>query len=237
MKYRHIEVQPRTVAIGADVSGIDLANISDAEFTEVKSALHEHLVLFFHAQKLSPQAHMAFAQRLGTMEVHEVFTPLEGHAEISVLEHDAKRPPISDSWHSDVTFRPEPSLASILYARDIPSCGGDTLWLSAVAAYEKLSAPLQKMLDGLQAEHDFLQAYGDYFLKQPDGDERIRRARIETPPVVHPLIVIHPVTGRKVLYVNPTFTTRIVGLKRRESDAVLKLLFEHLRKDLLSSRR
>jgi taurine dioxygenase len=102
------------------------------------------------------------------------------------------------------------------------------LWLSAVAASEKLSAPLQKMLDGLQAEHDFLQAYGDYFLKQPDGDERIRRARIETPPVVHPLIVIHPVTGRKVLYVNPTFTTRIVGLKRRESDAVLKLLFEHL---------
>jgi taurine dioxygenase len=228
MKYRRIEIEPRTVAIGADVSGADLANLDDDTFIEIKSALHEHLVLFFHDQDLSPEAHMAFAGRIGEMEIHEVFTPLENHPQISVLEHDAERPPISDSWHSDVTYRPEPSLASVLHARTIPPNGGDTLWISAYAAYEKLSQPLKTMLEQLTGEHDFLQAYGSYFRTLEDGPERIRRAQIETPPVRHPLIVVHPITGKRLLYVNPTFTSRIVELSRKESDAILKLLFDHL---------
>lgn len=228
MKTKHFEIQPRTVAIGADVSGIDIANIDDDTFAELKTALHEHLVLFFRDQSFTPAEHMAFAARFGELEIHEVFQPLEGHPEISVLEHDAKRPPISDSWHSDVTYRPHPSMASILHAQHIPPSGGDTLWLSAVAAYEKLSPAMQGFLETLTCEHDFLQAYGSYFASQPDGDERIRRARVETPPVQHPLIVVHPVTGKKLLYVNPTFTARIIELSRRESDALLKLLFDHL---------
>ncbi len=223
-----IDITPRTVAIGADVSGVDLAALDDATFAAIKAALHEHLVLFFHDQELTPEAHMAFAGRFGRMEVHEVFTPLDGHPEISVLEHDARRPPISDSWHSDVTYRPQPSLASILYAREIPPNGGDTLWLSAYAAYEALSAPLRDMLDGLSCEHDFLQAYGHYFRKLPDGAERVRRAQEETPPVTHPLVVVHPVTGRRLLYVNPTFTARVNELSAKESDALLRFLFEHL---------
>lgn len=223
------QLSPRTCAIGADVHGLDLATrLDDATFAALKAALHEHLVLFFHDQALTPEAHIAFASRFGEMEIHEVFTPLDGHPEISVLEHDRERPPISDSWHSDVTYRPEPSMASVLYARVIPPSGGDTLWLSAYAAYDALSEPVRTFLDGLHAEHDFLQAYGPYFRTQPDGLERTRRAQNETPPVVHPLVVTHPVTGRKLLYVNPTFTSRIVELSAAESEAVLGMLFKHL---------
>jgi taurine dioxygenase len=228
MSQQTMKVLPRTVAIGADVVNVDLANVDAETFTQIKATLHTHQVLFFHEQMLSPEAHMAFASRFGEMEIHEVFTPLEDHPEISVLVHDRDHPPISDSWHSDVTYRTKPSMASVLYARSIPPNGGDTLWLSATAAYKKLSEPMQLMLEGLTAEHDFLQAYGSYFRKQSDGAERLRRAQIETPPVEHPLIVVHPVTGERVLYVNPTFTSRIVELSRKESDAILKLLFEHL---------
>ena len=224
------DIQPRTAAIGADVSGVDLARVDDALFARLKRALHEHLVLFFHDQALTPKQHMAFAGRFGRMEVHEVFTALAGHAEISVLEHDAARPPISDSWHSDVSYRLEPSMAGVLYAQHIPPRGGDTLWLSAYAAYEGLSPVLAEFLCGLSAEHDFLQAYGGYLGGQQDGAERIRRAREETPPVVHPLVVVHPVTGKRLLYANPTFTSRIVELSKKESDALLRHLFEHLLK-------
>ena len=226
---RSFEVKPRTCAIGADIHGVNLgAPLDDATFAEVKAALHEHLVLFFHDQEMSPEAHINFASRFGEMEIHEVFTPMDGHPEISILEHDRERPPVSDSWHSDVSYRPEPSMASVLYARDIPPNGGDTLWLSAYAAYEALSDPMKSFLEGLRAEHDFLQAYGPFFRQQPDGAERIRRAHEESPPVVHPLIVKHPVTGQKLLYVNPTFTSRIVDLSSEESSAVLGMLFKHL---------
>lgn len=230
MTYQHITVEPCGVALGAEVSGIDLALLDDASFAEIRRALTEHLVLFFRGQRLQPADHMAFARRLGPMEVHEVFKPLAGHPEISVLEHDAARPPISDSWHTDVSYRPAPALASVLYARDIPARGGDTLWLSAAAAYEALSPALQSFLCSLEAEHDFLAAYGGYLGQQEGGEERIARARRDTPPVVHPLVVVHPLSGRRVLYVNPTFTTRIVGLAPLESRALLDLLFQHLLK-------
>ena len=224
-----IEVSPRTCAIGADVYGIDLSQpLDDAGFATVKAALHKHLVLFFHDQTLTPETHIDFASRFGEMEIHEFFTPLGEHPEISVLEHDKDRPPISDSWHSDVTYRAKPSMASVLYARDIPPNGGDTLWLSAYAAFDALSAPMQEFLSGLTAEHDYLHAYKPLLLQQDDGHERVREAAQNTPPVQHPVVVTHPVTGKRLLYVNPTFTSRIIELSASESDALLGMLFKHL---------
>jgi taurine dioxygenase len=218
-----------TEAIGAVIEGVDLARpLDDETFAEVKAALHEHLVIFFREQQLSPEAQMALASRFGAMEVHEVFTPLPDHREISVLEHDAERPPVSDVWHSDVSYRERPSMASLLYARSIPPVGGDTLWLSAYAALDALSAPLRSFLGELSAVHDFLKGYGSYFLKQEGGRERFLRAQEETPPVVHPIVVTHPVTGRDLLYVNPTFTSHVVELSRSESAALLDFLFAHL---------
>ena len=221
-----IGITPRTCAIGADVFGVDLGTPLDkTTFAAIKAALHEHLVLFFLDQTLSPETHIDFASKFGDMEIHEVFTSLAGYPEVSVLEHDADRPPISDSWHSDVSYRTDPSMASVLYARHIPPNGGDTLWLSAYAAFDALSEPLRDFLQDLHAEHDFLQAYGSYLRAQPDGPERIARAHIETPPVVHPLIVKHPVTGRKLLYVNPTFTSRIVELSKPEIKQYLMKIY------------
>jgi len=231
MHFKTIKVTPLIPAIGAEIDGVDLGQaLSETTFAEIKAALHRYLVLFFHDQQLSHEAHMALASRIGEMEVHEVFMPLPGHPEISVLEHDAEHPPISDSWHTDVSYREKPSLASVLYARSIPPLGGDTLWLSTYAAYDELSPSMQQFLSGLSAVHDFLKAYGSYFLKQEGGKERYRRAQEETPPVEHPVIVTHPVTGRNLLYVNPTFTSHIVGLSPLESNAVLSMLFTHLLK-------
>ena len=230
MNNRSIEILPHTLAIGADVAGVDLSQLDDALFAAIKAALHQHLVLVFPDQHLSAETQMAVAARFGQMEIHEVFTPLEGHPEVSVLEYDAERRPFNDVWHSDVTYREQPSLASLLYAREVPAIGGDTLWRNAYAAYDALSGPLQGLLENLTAEHDFLHAYGRLFRAQDDGAERIRRAQIDNPPVIHPVIVLHPVTGKRLLYVNPTFTTRIQELGEAESDAILKLLFEHLQK-------
>jgi len=177
---------------------------------------------------MSPEAHIDFASRFGKMEVHEFFTPLDGHPEISVLEHDADHPPISDSWHSDVTYRQKPSMASILHARTIPPVGGDTLWLSAYAAYEALSPSVQDFVSTLTAGHVYLHAYRPLVIRQENGAERVRQAAENTPPVQHPVVVTHPVTGRRLLYVNPTFTSRIVELSAGESDAILGMLFKHL---------
>lgn len=229
--YQRIEVEARTRAIGADVHGANLGARPDEEtFQEVVAALHEHLVLFFHDQQMSPEDHLAFASRLGRTEVHEYFTTLDGYPEISVLEHDAEHPPISDSWHSDVSYRAAPSMASVLHARALPTHGGDTLWLSAYAAFDALSKPMQEFLSTLHAEHDFLHAYEPLLAKLDDGAARIQKAREETPPVIHPVVVTHPVTRRKLLYVNPTFTRAIVELSRNESRALLDMLMAHFRK-------
>lgn len=231
MQYKTITVTPLTPAIGAEIEGVDLGQpLSETTFAEIKAALHQYLTIFFHDQQLSHEAHMSLASRMGKMEVHEVFMPLPGYPEISVLEHDAERPPISDSWHTDVSYREKPSMASVLYARSIPPLGGDTLWLSTYAAYDGLSVSMKQFLSGLTARHDFLKAYGSYFLKQESGKDRYRRAQEEMPPVEHPVIVTHPVTGRNLLYVNPTFTSHIVGLSPLESGAVLNMLFTHLLK-------
>lgn len=229
MTFDTCKVRPLTRHIGAEIEGVDLRKpLDDATWQELRRALHEHLVVFFRDQRLHPEEHTALALRFGRPEVHEVFPPLDGFPHISVLEHDRDHPPVSNVWHSDVTFRIEPSMVSILNARVIPPAGGDTLWLSAYAALEGLSPALRDFVSGLSAVHDFIHAYGGYFLAQEDGTARYRRAQDENPPVEHPVVVHHPVTGRPLLYVNPTFTSRIVGLKRQESRALLDLLFAQL---------
>ena len=230
MSYETIQVTPLTSNIGAEVDGVNLGQLSDQIFSEVHAALLEHQVLFFRGQRITPEDQIALAQRFGEMEVHEVFPSLPGYPEVSVLEHDEQRPPFSDVWHSDVTYRDKPSMASILYSRTIPPVGGDTLWLSAYAAYEALSEPMKGFLSGLTAVHDFVHAYGNYFLQQENGREVYRKAQDERPPVEHPIIVTHPLTGKNLLYVNPTFTSHIVDLSPIEGKAILEMLFEHLRK-------
>lgn len=202
-----LQVRPVSGALGAEVRGIDLNTLSDETFAQVHALLLEHLVLFFpEAAGLGPQAHIEFGKRLGELEVHPFLPKLDGHEEIVVL--DSAQGAKADVWHTDVTFSPTPPVASILQIVQCPPFGGDTMWSNQHRAYESLSAPLRDMLDGLTAIHVF---------EHPNGSFRSEAE--------HPVVRVHPETGRRSLYVNRMFTRRIPQLAAAESDALLQHLY------------
>jgi taurine dioxygenase len=224
MPYERIRVEPLAGALGAEISGVELAKpLDESAVGEIRRAWLEHQVLFFRDQPLTLDEHKAFARRFGELHVHPVLQPMasQGHPEIVVLESDAKRPVVADRWHSDVTFEREPPLGSILRAVEVPAAGGDTMWASMTAAYEALSEPMKRALDGLRAMHS-----GAAFRRQATDAQRDSLARNEM--TAHPVIRTHPETGRKGIFVNSTFTKRIEGMKPRESEILLAFLFEHV---------
>jgi len=201
------DVRPVSGALGAEIRGIDLENLTDSEFERVHAMLLQHLVLFFpDAAGLSEQAHKAFGRRLGELEVHPFLPKLPGHEEIVVL--DSAQGFTADIWHTDVTFSPSPPIASILQITQCPPSGGDTMWSNQYLAYEALSAPIRDLLDGLTAIH---------VAAGPGGSAR-REAE-------HPVVRTHPLTGRRSLYVNPLFTSHIPQLRQDESDLLLRHLY------------
>lgn len=220
--YQHISVRPASPLIGAWVEGVRLGPSLAAEVvTEIKQAFADHLVLFFEGQDITPEEHRGFGRLFGQLQVHEFLPSLDGYPEIVVLENDRDRPPQVNFWHADVTFLEQPPLGSILIARQIPGCGGDTIWSSMYAAYDALSAGMQRLLDGLSALHvgqvdQYEAAYG-----------RRSEPRRAPPQAEHPVVRTHPTSGRKALFVHPAATTRIAGIPKRESDALLRMLFEH----------
>ncbi|WP_430781442.1 TauD/TfdA dioxygenase family protein [Actinoplanes sp. G11-F43] len=200
------DVQPVTGALGARVHGVDLENLTDEGFAELHRLLLENLVIFLPGQTgLSPRAHIGFAARLGQVELHPYLPRLDGHPEIVVIDSEAGGK--VDVWHTDMTFHEHPPLASILQIVECPPSGGDTIWTNQYLAYEQLSAPLRDLLDGLTAVHMIR-----------IGTEFSSRAE-------HPVVRVHPETGRRSLYVNRLFTSHIPQLTRTESDALLDLLF------------
>lgn len=228
--YRHIAVRPVALALGAEITDVDLSQPRDPEvYDEIADALWRHHVLFFRGQALSPASHMALAAHFGVMERHEIFKAHPRHPEISVLENDESKPPEINVWHTDVTFRERPTLCSILHCLEAPDVGGDTLWLNQQAAYTTLSPRIQRLLLDLEAEHDVLRAYaGSTVLENAGGAAKIEELRAKNPPVLHPVVVSHPITGVSGLLINRGFTTRIAGLSKIESDALIGLLLEHL---------
>ena len=222
--YRTIRVEPLAGALGAEVSGVDLAKpLEPAVIAEIRQAWLAHQVLFYRDQPLSIDEHKAFARRFGELHIHPVLQQMadQGHPEIVVLESDARRPVVADRWHSDVTFEREPPLGSILRAVEVPEAGGDTMWASMTAAYDALSAPMQRALEGLRAMHS-----GAGFRQIAKEGQAETLARNEM--TAHPVIRTHPVSGRQALFVNRTFTTRIPQLSRTESAGVLRMLYEHI---------
>ncbi len=229
-------IRPITPAIGAEITGVDAARLDGATFEALRRALLDHLVIVLRGQKLTPKDHLAFARRFGELEPpHPVFAHLPEHPEVSILENRGDQGVYNDEWHTDVTFRPCPALGSILYARIIPESGGDTLWSSMHAAYEALAEPVRRMIDGLSAVHDIcgggplgrVPSYREIVLARPDGARRLLELEREFPPVLHPVVRSHPETGRRALFVNRSFTTRIEGLSKLESAWLLGLLIEH----------
>jgi taurine dioxygenase len=219
----HLEVRKLTPTCGAEVAGIDLAQrLDDTQIGSLHEALAEHGVLFFRDQQLTPEQQKAFGRRFGELHLHPAWPRLvPGHPEIMEIYTDANSKRIAgEDWHSDVSCDPEPPLGTVLYMLEVPPVGGDTLFASMYAAYEALSAPMKRLLEGMTALHDGESTYR--------GRYEGMRERESYPSAEHPVIRTHPVSGRKALFVNRIFTRRILQLEKHESDAVLEMLLRHV---------
>ena len=221
MPYQHIHVEPLTPTIGAMVEGVDLTQpLDDAVLAEINNAWMEHLVLFFRAQPLSPEQHLAVGRRFGDLHIHPAAPYAEGNPELMVVHTDKDSVRNNgERWHSDVSADEEPPMGSMLHIHQVSSRGGDTCWSSMYAAYDALSPAMQALLDPLTALHvaDYAGHYGDH------------RPQRESPRAVHPVVRTHPVTKKKALFVNEVFTRRINELSAPESRAVLTFLFDHVK--------
>ena len=217
-------------ALGALVEDIDLARLlaSAESVAEVRRWVVEHQVVFFRDQHLTPAQFQHLAEHFGQVMDHPAYGAVQGAPAVQVLHSTADAPSKIELWHSDMTFSETPPSFTLLHGQIIPAYGGDTLWASALAAYDSLSAPMKALLDPLQAGHDFSYGFKES-LAEPGGAERLADMVAANPPVLHPLIRTHPESQRKGIYVNPLFTTHIEGLSQLESRSLLNFLYEHIR--------
>jgi taurine dioxygenase len=224
-----IEIHPVTPLIGAEIRGVDLAKpLAHDEVEAIRGALHEHLVLFFRNQKIDEAAHIAFSRRFGEIQVPPLKTKYHDNPEINVLDQVSPRGDGADNWHADHTYTKRPALGSVLRAVKVPRYGGDTAFASMYAAYDALSTPMKTMLDGLRAEHDITRS-ATRGIRAGHVTQSLAEIQKRLPPVVHPVVRTHPVTKKKLVFVNVNSTTRIVDLPDAESEAILRFLFEHIR--------
>ena len=230
MSHAPIAVRPVSAAVGAEILGLDLAASLPAPTIEaIRRALSEHGVVFFRDQKLTPEQHVAFAQRFGAINVNRFFKTVDGHPMIAEVRKEPEQTGnIGGSWHTDHSYDQAPAMGSVLYAREVPETGGDTLFASMYAAYDALSDGLKQTLEGLQALHSSRHVFGvDAYAGRGDLKGRYLNPEAATQDAVHPVVVRHPGSGRRALYVNAAFTVRIVGWTDEESRPLLQYLYHH----------
>ncbi|MGB3314759.1 MAG: TauD/TfdA family dioxygenase [Albidovulum sp.] len=235
-----LSIEKITPNIGAEVSGVDFsAPLTQPVLDALYQALLDHLVIFVRGQEISPKAHMAFAQSFGDLdEPHPLYPHVEGYERIVKLENDPNTPPDTNTWHTDLTFKAEQPFASILIARQVPPCGGDTMWSSCYAAYDRLPEGMKRDLEGMEAVHD-LGDFRNSFAGDRDGKTgkaRLDEAVSRFGHMVRPLIARHPVTGRKFLNFNESFVNQIVGMTTIESNAMKLWLANHMNKPEIQMR-
>lgn len=224
--FQTMSIKPLSPIIGAEVIGVDLTEpVREQTFQELHDALMKHLVLFFREQFITLDQQKEFGRLFGDLHVHPAAPGPEGHPEIINVHADENSSwVVGETWHSDVTCDDEPPMGSILHLNQVPAVGGDTMYANMYEAYEALSEPMRDCLVGLTAVHDSKQTltvrYGN--------DGRFRDPQERYPSAVHPVVRTHPVTGRKALYVNSSYTTAINGLSKQESTALLDMLFKHI---------
>jgi taurine dioxygenase len=232
MAYETIEVEPLSSTIGAEIRGVDLSRpLGNQTFQEIHEALLRHLVIFFRDQEIDLEQQKAFGRRFGKLHIHPTAPSVPGHPEVLVVKADANSKAVAGNrWHTDVSCDEEPPMGSILHMRELPASGGDTLFASMYAAYEALSEPMQGFLSSLKAWHESAHVLGGTL------GQKLKDGKAEYPRALHPVVRTHPETGRKCLYVNSGFTTRIEGLGENESRAILDMLFDHVRTPEFQSR-
>ena len=220
-----LSLDPLTPTIGAEVSGVDLAQpLKPDAILSIRAALLDWKVLFFRDQDITTEQHIAFARSFGDLEVHPFAPHKPGYPEVLAITHDRERKGKENTWHSDVTWREKPSLGSILRAIDIPPVGGDTLFADMAAAYEGLPEAIKDQIEGKVALHDFGH-FRTGMRRAGKSEEEIEAFNQAYPMVEHPVVRTHPETGRKAIYVNAAFTQHIVGLDKDASNALLKHLY------------
>ncbi|MDO7898669.1 taurine dioxygenase [Pseudomonas citrulli] len=220
---------PLSNALGAQIGGIDISlPLNPEQHAFIEQALLEHQLLFFRDQPIEPPQQARFAAYFGDLHIHPIYPNVPEQPEVLVLDTAVTDVRDNAVWHTDVTFLPTPALGAVLSAKLLPAFGGDTLWASGIAAYEALSGPMKRLLEGLTATHDFTRSFPlERFGNSPEDLARWEEARRKNPPLSHPVIRTHPVSGRRSLFVNEGFTTRINELSESESEVILKLLFAH----------
>ena len=226
MRSNTIDVRPLASAVGAEIAGLDLAEpLAPPALATVKRALAEHGVIFFRDQSLTETQQIALAGQFGPININRFFAHAEGYPEIAVVvkePHQTRN--IGGGWHTDHSYDAIPALGSMLYAREVPSLGGDTLFASMYAAYDALSDGLKRTLEGLRGVHSSRHVFG---VKRGDLDGRIGNYEAATQDATHPVVIVHPESGKKALYVNPGFTIGFEGWTADESRPLLEFLYKH----------
>jgi len=228
-----IRVEPVSGPVGAEITGIDLAaDLPDSEVALIRDTLHDRGVVFFRDQSITPDQHIAFAERFAPINVNRFFAHAEGYPAIAeVRKEPEQKKNIGGGWHTDHSYDQAPAMGSILLAREVPEAGGDTLFASMYAAYDALSDGLKATLAGMRAVHSSRHVFGVEAkrLSEPGNDlkGRLRNPELATQDAVHPVVIRHPGSGRQALYVNPGFTLRFDGWTAEESKPLLDYLYQH----------
>ncbi len=228
-----LSIRQISPALGAEVENFDMAAPLTSEVAdELEQALATYGVLVFRDQDLTPEQHIAFSRRFGALEEHVLSAALlEGYPEIYIVSNVVEngkakgRAYAGTYWHSDMSYKPEPSMGSLMYALEVPEVGGDTMFANMYLAYERLSEGMRQMLDGLEAVHDFGHADRVFFSRREDGGRLNESQRQKVPPAQHPVVRTHPVSGRRALFVNEGFTSHFAGMTEEESRPLLDFLY------------
>lgn len=233
-----MELTPISGMLGAEISGVDLAAELSADLVaDIRAAFNEHHVLVFRDQNLSPEAQIAFGRQFGELDTHPfVHASPEHEFALEIVTEPDDTVNFGGGWHSDLTFLEEPDLGSILYAIDVPTAGGDTLFADQHGAYDALSPIMKSMLDGLSAVHSARRQYGPGGLSKQSKAMETRGTEGADDQIEHPVVRTHPENGRKGLFVNAAFTERIRGLRQNESQALLSFLYDHATNETFTCR-
>lgn len=236
-EFNGFSVTPVSGALGAFIGDIDITqSIDDATAQELRDALVHYMVLFFRDQPLKPADHVRFAEVFGEVQMGGTIPRLEEQPEIKKQEYTSQSQVSGDvNMHADDTFVDMPSRCSILHGVKMPKAGGDTIWVNCEAAYDAVSEPMKQLLEPLEAEHNLSAKFGNIAPGVEDPEMKVKIFN-HYPPVTHPVIRAHPISGRKCIYVNEMVTSRIIGLEPDESDIILNYLINHLKKPIFQCR-
>jgi len=224
-----MKIRQTSEAVGAEVTGIDVRSLKDADFEWLQRIFFDHGAIFLRDQELTPEDHIAFARRWGAININRFFTPVEDYPEIAeVLKEPDQHINIGGGWHTDHSYDQIPAMGSILYALETPPSGGDTMFAGMQAAYDALDDAMKQQLEGMTARHGNAHIFGTQSDHAKEVGDRFGNARKAGQEAVHPIILKHPRTGRKGLYVNPAFTLEIVDLTAEESGELLGQLYAHI---------